>query len=162
MLYNKAMTPDYDSGVIFCCVSILLQQASIVIVLISYLYLNIKQEITKSVVPNLSRLEVRVVAVVSQTVSDISGQGGSESDFVTLTVRDHPSVSEPKALDVLLPEIANLKDAGNIVILEVKNNGDTKQIVMTLTEFRKVVPDEVVVKARGTRGRRPGWSPSGK
>lgn len=101
------------------------------------------------------------MAIVQKMVSDLSGKEANESDFVTLTVREHPSTSEPKALDVLPDEIANLKDAGNIVVLEIANNGDKKQLVVTLNEFRKLVPDEVLDKARGTRGRRPGWTPKG-
>lgn len=92
-------------------------------------------------------------------VSDISGKEGDEKDFVTLTVREHPTLTEPKAIDVLPDEISGMKDAGNIVIIEIKN-GETKQLVVTLTEFRKIVSDEVLAeKGRSTRGRRPGYSP---
>lgn len=99
------------------------------------------------------------MAYVSKMVSDITGKEGDESDFVTLTVREHPAISEPKQLDILPEEIANMKDAGNIVVLEIKN-GETKQLVVTLAEFRKIISDEIVEKARGTRGRRPGYSPN--
>lgn len=98
------------------------------------------------------------MAIVSKMVSDISGKEGNEEEFVVMTVREHPEIDEPKALDVMPEEIAGMKDAGNLVVVEV-SNGEKKQLIFTLTEFRKVVPDEVVKKARGTRGRRPGWSP---
>lgn len=99
------------------------------------------------------------MAIVSRMVSDLTGKEGNEEDFVTMTIREHPSLTEPKALDVLPDEIAGMKDAGNLVIIEV-NNGEKKQIIATLTEFRKVVPDEILAKGRNTRGRRPGFSPT--
>jgi hypothetical protein len=100
------------------------------------------------------------MAIVSRMVSDITGKEGNEEEFVVLTVREHPEIDEPKALDVMPDEIAGMKDAGNLVVVEV-SNGEKKQLIFTLAEFRKVVPDEVLKKARGTRGRRPGWSPKG-
>ncbi|MCA1565856.1 MAG: hypothetical protein LC803_09500 [Acidobacteria bacterium] len=102
------------------------------------------------------------MAIVSRMVSDLTGQEGNETDFVTLTVREHPSITEPKALDVLPDEISDLKDAGNVVVAEVTNNGDKRQFVVMLADFRKLVSDDVLVKARGIRGRRPGWSPTNK
>ncbi|MEC5150905.1 hypothetical protein [Cryobacterium sp. GrIS_2_6] len=92
-------------------------------------------------------------------VSDITGAEAPEDDFVQLVVRNHKAVDEAKQLDVLPGEIAALKEAADLVILEVKNNGDSRQIVTTLAEFRKVVPDEIIVGAQGTRGRRIGVSP---
>jgi hypothetical protein len=100
------------------------------------------------------------MAIVSRMVSDISGKEAAESEFVTLTIREHPGTDEPKALDILPDEISGLKEAGEIVVLEVGSNGDKKQMVVTLADFRKVVKDEIVKNARGTRGRRPGFSPT--
>ena len=99
------------------------------------------------------------MAIVSKMASDISGKEGNEGDFVQLTVREHPAISESKSLDVLPDEIKGLKSAGELVVLEVKN-GETTQLIVSLVDFRKLVPDEVVVAARGTRGRRPGFSPN--
>lgn len=98
------------------------------------------------------------MAVRSIMVSDLTGAEGSESDFTTLTVRSHPSLSdgEVKALDVLPSEVANLAEAKNLVIIELGSNGDRRQVVVTLDQFRKVCPDDVVKKARSNRGRRPG------
>lgn len=98
------------------------------------------------------------MAIVRKMVSDISGTDADESEFVKLTVRQHPACDEPKSLDVLPKEIEGLKDAGNLVILEV-TNGEKRQIVVSLADFRKLVSDDVVKKAPGTRGRRPGYSP---
>jgi hypothetical protein len=95
------------------------------------------------------------VAYVQRMVSDITGADGPEREFLTLVVRHHPAVDVPKALDVLRSEVAALRAAGDVVVLEVKGSAGTTQIVMTLVEFRKHVPDEVVMGARGTRGRRP-------
>jgi hypothetical protein len=95
---------------------------------------------------------------VTQMVSDLSGTVGPESNFTTIIVREHPEVDEPKALDVLPDEIKGLKGAGQFVVLELKTNGDTKQVVVSLDEFNKLAPNmsEIVKAARGTRGRRPG------
>lgn len=101
------------------------------------------------------------MAIVQKMVSDITGTEGNESDFVVLTVREHPAVNEPKAFDVLPAEIESLKDAGDIVVLEI-SNGEKRQLVVKLADFRKLISDDKVVAARGTRGRRPGFSPSAK
>jgi hypothetical protein len=96
------------------------------------------------------------VAFVRRMVSDITGAEGSERDFLTLVVRRHPTVAVPKALDVLRSEVEALRAAADVVVLEVKGSEGTTQIAVTLGEFRKHVADEVVMRARGTRGRRPG------
>jgi hypothetical protein len=96
------------------------------------------------------------VAFVRRMVSDISGAEGPERDFLTLVVRRHPTVDGPRALDVLRSEVEALRAAGDVVVQEVKGSAGTTQIVVTLGEFRTHVPDEVVMRARGTRGRRPG------
>ena len=93
-------------------------------------------------------------------ISDITSTEADEDSFVQLIIRSHKAVDEPKALDVLPAEISSLKEASDLVVLEVKSNGETKQIVTTLTEFRKLVADEIVIKAPGTRGRRLGYSPT--
>lgn len=102
------------------------------------------------------------MALVSRMVSDITGQEGAEEQFATLIVRDHPKVDEPKSLDVLPDEVKGLRDAPNVVTLELKMNGETREFVVLLADFRKLVPDEVVEAARGTRGRRPGFRPAPK
>ncbi|TFC63748.1 hypothetical protein E3O62_02665 [Cryobacterium sp. TMT2-15-1] len=93
-------------------------------------------------------------------VSDITGVEADEDAFVTLIVRSHKAVDEAKSLDVLPAEIAGLKEASDLVTLEIRDNGNTRQVVTTLAEFRKLIADEVVVKAQGIRGRRIGYSPA--
>lgn len=99
------------------------------------------------------------MAIVTRMVSDLTGTEANESDFVTLTVREHPALTEPKALDVLPSEIEGLATVKDLVVLEVGSNGDRKQLVVTLADFRKLIADDKLKGARGTRGRRPGFSP---
>ena len=101
------------------------------------------------------------MAIVTRYASDLTGTEGPEEDFVQLTIRDgHPLVDEPKALDVLPAEIVELKSAKDLVEVEVRRNGDEPtRLLIPLAEFRKVVPDEAITKARGIRGRRPGFRP---
>ena len=95
-------------------------------------------------------------------VSDLTGTEAPEDEFISLVVRQHPATDAPKQLDVLPQEVVKLKDVKDLVVVEIKNNGDTREVVMTLAEVRKLCPDETVKKAAGTRGRRPGWSPKDK
>lgn len=100
------------------------------------------------------------MALVSRMVSDISGMEAPEREFVTLVVRGHPAAVGAKALDVLPEEIAGLRETPGVLTLEIKGkNRESRRITVLLADFREVVPDEVVRKARGTRGRRPGYSP---
>lgn len=92
-------------------------------------------------------------------VSDLTGAEADESEFISLVVRQHPAVDSPKQLDVLPSEVAKLKEVKDLVVVEIKNNGESREVVVSLAEFRRLCPDEVVKKASGTRGRRPGWSP---
>lgn len=100
------------------------------------------------------------MALVTRMASDISGKEADEADFVQLVIRSHKSLDEPRVLDVLPDEIKALKAAGDVVTCEVGTNGDKVTLVVTLAEFRKVVPDNVAKKGRKTRGRRPGFSPA--
>lgn len=96
---------------------------------------------------------------VVRLVSDITGAEANEDEFITLVVREHPAVDQPKQLDVLPAEVADLKSVKDLVVIEIKNNGESRDLVMSHAEFKKLVPDEVVVKAQSTRGRRLGYSP---
>lgn len=100
------------------------------------------------------------MAFKSVRVSDLSGAEGNDEDFVTLVVRRHPKLEEPVQIDVLPDEIKGLKNAGNLVVLEVRN-GDTTQVVVTENEFNKLAPnmDEVLANADGLRGRRRNYRP---
>lgn len=89
-------------------------------------------------------------------VSDLTGAEADESEFISLIVRQHPAIDSPKQLDVLPSEVAKLKEVKDLVAVEVKNNGESREVVLTLAEFRKLCPDDVVKKAAGTRGRKLG------
>lgn len=102
------------------------------------------------------------MAIVTKLVSDLSGKEGNQADFVKVIVRQHPAVDSPRQLDALPNEVKSLKQADELVVLEVANNGEKQKVVMTLAEFRKVCPDEVVARAQGTRGRRVGFSPASR
>lgn len=102
------------------------------------------------------------MALVSKMVSDISGTEADEAAFVQLIVKQHPAIDSPRSLDVLPAEVEKLKEANNVVIVEVRNNGDSREVALTHAEFRKLCSDDLVTKARGTRGRRPGFSPKAK
>jgi hypothetical protein len=94
-------------------------------------------------------------------VSDITGKEADEKEFISLVIRQHPAITSPRQLDVLADEVSKVETASDIVILEI-NNGTKTEAVMSLADFRKIVPDEVVTKASGTRGRKLGTSPGNK
>ena len=96
------------------------------------------------------------MAIISRRVSDLTGTEAEESRFVKLVVRRHPAVDEPKVLDVLPEEIAGLDEAGGVVVLEV-HDGEKRQLVVPLSRFREICSDDVVARAPGTRGRKPGY-----
>lgn len=102
------------------------------------------------------------MAIVTRKVSDISGTEAAEAEFASLIVRQHPKVDQPKMLDVLPGELEDLKEVGDLVILEVKQaDGQQKEMYVKYTDFAKLVSDEVVTNAAGTRGRRPGMRLNG-
>src|SRR5438477_10718586 len=102
------------------------------------------------------------MAIVTRKVSDISGAEAPEGDFATVIVRTHPKVTDPKRLDALPAELTELKEVGDLVILEVTQpDGATGQLYVRYSDFSKLVPDDVVAKAPGTRGRVPGTRVSG-
>ncbi|NEA56384.1 hypothetical protein G3I60_20100 [Streptomyces sp. SID13666] len=99
------------------------------------------------------------MAIVSRKVSDLSGQEGTDAEFATVVVRQHPSIDQPKALDVLAIEAEQFKEIGDLVVIEVTMpNGSRKDVAMKRADFDKLAPnmDEVLKAARGTRGRVPG------
>lgn len=102
------------------------------------------------------------MARIVRLVSDITGAEANEEEFVSLVVKSHPAIDSPRRLDVLPAEVADLKGADNLVVCEVKDNGESREIVMALTDFRKLVSDDKVKKASGTRGRPLGYSPKKK
>jgi hypothetical protein len=99
------------------------------------------------------------MARMVKLVSDVSGAEGDEGDFVRCVVRSHPAVDEAKRLDVLPGELAALDDVTELVVLEIGSGSAARRLVVQHADFREVVPDDTVVRARGTRGRQTGWSP---
>jgi hypothetical protein len=99
------------------------------------------------------------MAIVSRKVSDLSGEEGADPDFAQVIVRQHPKLDQPKALDVLVSELTQFKDIGDLVVLEVRMpDSSTREIYVRLAEFNKAAPnmEDVLQSARGTRGRVPG------
>ncbi|MFJ5234540.1 hypothetical protein ACIQBJ_32135 [Kitasatospora sp. NPDC088391] len=100
------------------------------------------------------------MAIVSRKESDLSGESGTDAEFASVVVRQHPSIDQPKSLDVLVSELDSFKDiGGDLVILEVRTpNGETRDVYMKVPDFNKLAPDmpKVLKEARGTRGRVPG------
>ncbi|MCW2869778.1 hypothetical protein [Actinacidiphila oryziradicis] len=100
------------------------------------------------------------MAIVSQKVSDLTGKQGDDKQFAAVVVRQHPDIDQPKALDVLVPELKQFADiSADLVILEVTMPDGTKRdVYVPLEEFNKAAPDmpKVLKDARGTRGRVPG------
>ena len=100
------------------------------------------------------------MAIVSKKISDLTGNEGTDDEFAAVVIRQYPGLDQPKALDVLVPELDQFKDVSDdLVILEVTMPDNSKRdVYVKLADFKKVAPnmDEIVKKARGTRGRVPG------
>lgn len=97
------------------------------------------------------------MAVVMKRASDITGTEAPEAEFSTLVIRQHPKSDQSKRLDALPAEVDQLKPVGDLVIVEVRNpDTTTRELHIKYSDFVKVIPDEVVEKAPGTRGRQPG------
>lgn len=104
-------------------------------------------------------VSVGTLAIVSRKVSDLSGQEGTDTEFAKVVVRQHPKLDQPKALDVLVPELEQFKDIGDLVVLEVQMPDTTvREMYVRVADFNKAAPDmdKVLRDARGTRGRMPG------
>lgn len=95
-------------------------------------------------------------------VSDLTGAEADESEFISLVVREHPAITTPKQLDVLPAEVDKMKTLDNLVVCEIKNNGESREVVMTHAEFKKLCGDDVVAGAASTRGRKLGVSVKAK
>lgn len=99
------------------------------------------------------------MARVTKLVSDVTGTEANESDFIKCVIRTHPKSEEAKSLDVLPGELDALSSVSDLVVIELGSNGDKRELVVSYKDFVKLVKDDVVEKAPGTRGRKPGWSP---
>ncbi|WKK71486.1 hypothetical protein Q0F99_19300 [Rathayibacter oskolensis] len=93
-------------------------------------------------------------------VSDLTGAEATEDEIVTIIVRQHPDLDEPKQFDALPIEVKDLKPAANLVSLEIRN-GETTEMVVTLAEFNKLAPNisATLENADGLKGRRKGYKP---
>lgn len=97
------------------------------------------------------------MAIVQRKVSDVSGAEAPEEAFATVIVRQHPKVEQPRRLDVLPAELAELKEVGDLVVVEVRlPDTSTREVFVRYADFVKWCPDEAVSSAPGTRGRVPG------
>ncbi len=101
------------------------------------------------------------LAFKSIRVSDLTGAEGDDEAFVTVVVRQHPELEEAVQFDALPEELKPLKGLSDLVVLELRN-GETTQVVTTLTEFNKLSSNikDVLKNADGLRGRRKGFRPS--
>lgn len=100
------------------------------------------------------------MAIISRKQSDLSGEEGADDKFATVVVRQHPGLKQPKVLDVTVDELKLFEEIDGVVILEIKlPDGKTQQRFVRLADFNNAVPDDVLKKARGTRGRLPGQRP---
>lgn len=104
------------------------------------------------------------MAFKSIRVSDLTGAEGTDEEFVSIIVRQHPAIEEAVVIDAKPEEIKGVKSAGDLVIFEIKNGGEPVQVVTTVGEFNKLSPNivDVLKNAPGVRGRRPGFRPSTK
>lgn len=96
-------------------------------------------------------------------VSDLTGAEAENDEVVTIVVRSHPDLDEPKQFDALPIEVKDLKPAPNLVALEIRN-GETTEMVVTLAEFNKLAPNiaAILEKADPIKGRRKGFRPGQK
>lgn len=93
--------------------------------------------------------------------SDLSGSDLKDDEVVTVAVRAHPDFPDGKVFDAALDELTSLKGVTNLVAVELRYpDGTTKEMQVSKAEFAKVVPNEVLEKADGLRGRRSGFRPS--
>lgn len=100
------------------------------------------------------------MAVVQVKRSDLTGTQGEDNEFGRLVVRKHPAIDGAKVLDVLPQEVSELKTVEELVELEYTEPGApaSRTLVVTRTVFDALASDmaEVLKKAPGVRGRRPG------
>jgi hypothetical protein len=93
--------------------------------------------------------------------SDLSGGELKDDEVVTVAVKSHPDLTDGgRVFDAAQDELAGLKPVTNLVQLELRYaDGTTKDVLVTKTDFSKVVPDEVLKNADSLRGRRTGYKP---
>lgn len=97
------------------------------------------------------------MALVTSRVSDLTGKPGKDEDFVSVVVRSGAGVEKPVIFDALKGEVSSLKNAADLVELEIRTNGDTQRVVVTQEVFNALSKDmpSVLENARSLRGREP-------
>jgi len=99
------------------------------------------------------------MAIVNQVVSDITGTVVTNGNAVEVFVRNHPKFDDKK-LDALQGELDGLKTVDNLVTVEVRDaEGKVTELLCTVAELAKLIPDAVLEAAQSPRGRRRGFSP---
>lgn len=102
------------------------------------------------------------MAIRNIRVSDLTGEVIPDGELVEVIIRSHPNLDAPKRLDAANVELQGLGDSANIVTIELKHNGASRTVNVTLDDFEKVVPKDALKNAAPTRGRRPGYRPAPK
>lgn len=88
--------------------------------------------------------------------SDLTGKELEDADVVTVVCRD-----AGKQFDASTEELAELKRVNNVVELEFRHaDSRSETVLVSKTDFNKVVTAEVLEKADGLKGRRSGYRPS--
>jgi hypothetical protein len=95
------------------------------------------------------------------TVSDITDIEIAPDQVVKVTIREHPSLEDPRKFDTTEEELKALKTISNLVKLEYKfPDGTTQEVFATSAEFNKLLPVEKVTALGSNRGRAKGFSPN--
>ena len=88
-------------------------------------------------------------------ISDLTGVELSDQDAVEVTVK-----SAGKKFDCSTEELKALKPVQNVLELEVRySSGQVGNMLVSKTEFSKVVSDDKLDGFDSSRGRRSGYSP---
>ena len=88
-------------------------------------------------------------------VSDLTGIELGEQEAVEVTVK-HAG----KKFDCSKEELKALKPVQNVIELEVRESGgQVSTMLVSKTEFSKVIPDDKLEGFDSSRGRRSGYSP---
>jgi hypothetical protein len=89
--------------------------------------------------------------------SDISGKVLDDNQVVTVVMR-----GLGKLFDASSDELTGLKPLKDVVEVELRHpDGKSEEIIVSKTDFDKVVTPEVLAQADNIRGRRNGFKPNG-
>lgn len=116
---------------------------------------NARQKQSHPVIASSFQLGGEKVGYKSIRTSDISGEIVEDDQVVTVVVR-----SVGKLFDAKAEELADLKRLTNVVELELRHpDGSTEEIIVSKSDFDKVVTADVLASADHIRGRRNGFTP---